>query len=188
LALGVASLAPTAKYVEVCLVRQSTAATSGVCVPWPSFTFDASAGFFPKKLPRRELVPVAVNLGVKVHESDGSHLPPLKEVIFDFDKNFGLEAAGLHSCGRSEIDTLGVEAARRICRASVVGTGIAHVEVESPGAAPFVVRLPLTIFNDGVRNGVTTMLIHSSAVRLASSPILAAVKVRKVDDGRFGLA
>lgn len=187
LALGVASLAPAAKYLNACLARQPTAATSDVCAP-PSFlTLDASIGFSPKKLPRHELAPVAVSLWGEIQESDGSRPPPLGEVNFDFDRNFAVEAADLHSCGKSEIELLRVEAARRVCRSSVVGTGIAHVEVEIPEAAPFVVELPLTIFNGGVRHGVTTMLIHSFAARLGPGPILAAVKVRKVDDGRFGL-
>ncbi len=185
LALGVVSFAPAAKYLDVCLVRQSTATISSACGSF--LTFDASAAFSPEKLPRHELAPVAVNLRAKVHEADGSRPPALKEVIVDFDKSFAVEAAGLQSCGKSEIDTLGVGAARRICRAAIVGTGLAHVEVESPGVAPFVVGLPLTIFNGGVRGGVTTMLIHSFAAQLASSTILAVVKVRKVDDGRFGL-
>jgi hypothetical protein len=99
------------QYVDVCLLRQSTAMTSGICGPF--LTLDASAGFSPKKLPKRELAPIAANLRVKVHESDGSHPPALKEVIFDFDKNFAVEAAGIHACGKNQLKARRVEAARK---------------------------------------------------------------------------
>jgi hypothetical protein len=45
----------------------------------------------------------------------------------------------------------------------------------------------MTIFNGGVREGVATLLIYAFAANLESTPIVTGMKLRKVDDGRFGL-
>jgi hypothetical protein len=184
LALVTAWFASPAGYANVCLRRHLSSGPPSVCAPL--LMFKARVGFSPVVLPRRELTPIAVNFRADIHESDGSHPPPLKEVVIDLDRGFAVEAVRLRACGKSQLEMRDVKAARTFCRESIVGTGVAHVEVESPGLPPRRVRLPLTLFNGGVRWGVVTLLIHSAVVGLEPDPIVAAVKLRKVNKGHFG--
>jgi hypothetical protein len=149
----------------------------------PRLEFEATGGFRPKTLPRRDLAPVAIGLDGKAFYSDGSAPPPLKELTISFDKHGTVDVTGLPACGRNRLATSSVRNARRICQESMVGTGAAHVALES--RAQSRVRLPLSIFNGGVRDGATTLLIHS---RLAGSatPIVVPVALEKAK-GRYGL-
>jgi len=176
---GAAAVAPAAEYFPVCL--RSTAAVN--CGPYLNFQLEG--GFAPKKLLKLEMAPVAVYLEGRVENSDGTRPPALEEVTLDLDRNTAVNAVGLPACGKSRLEALGVEAARRACREAIVGSGVAHFMVESP--QPRVIELPLTFFNGGVRGGVTTLFLHSSIVTLNSAPVVAITKLRRASKGVYRL-
>ena len=119
--------------------------------------------------------------------SDGRKPDALREVKVDLDKNGRLNAKGLPACGRRQIEDLGLESARRACRKSIVGAGVAHVAIGSSEQEPPAVPVPLTLFNGGVRGGTTTLLIHGSVPGPSPAPIVATVRIRKTHKGRYGL-
>jgi hypothetical protein len=111
----------------------------------------------------------------------------LREVKIDLDKNGALDVTGLRACGRRQIKNLGPKSARRACRKSIVGAGIAHVAIGSTEQNPPAVPVPLTLFNGGVRGDTTTLLIYASVPGPSPTPIVATVKVRKTHKDRYGL-
>jgi hypothetical protein len=133
------------------------------------------------------MAPVALNFRGSVKYTDGTQPPALEEVVSELDKNGAIEAAGLRACGKRQLETHGPRAARRICRESIVGTGIAHVSVESAGHEPPVLPLPLILFNGGVSGRTTTLFIQSSVAVPTPTPIVATVKLKRSRKGRFGL-
>lgn len=131
------------------------------------------------------MAPITLAIEGKISNSDGNPPPALREVTLNFDKNGAVDATGLPVCTRSQLEMLGVKSARRTCRKSIVGSGIAHVAIASSerGSLP----LPLTFFNGGVRGDTTILLIHSSVPAPSPQPIVAAMKLRRVNEGRYGL-
>jgi hypothetical protein len=181
LVVGGSAFATATRYVPICPFRLSATTTAIGCPPSLMFNGD----FKPKKLPKSEMAPVAVNIQGKISTADGTHPPALREVTIDFDKNGTVDVTGLPSCRRSQLERRGTKAARRICRQSIVGTGIAHVGIEASEQGP--IPLPLTLFNGGVEGGTTTLFIHTSIPAPTPTPIVAAVKLRKHHGGRYGL-
>jgi hypothetical protein len=182
---GVAADATGSRYGTACPLRPS--AVEIRCAS-PRLTFDPSGGFTPTALPRHDPAPIGLELEGKISTSDGRTPDALREVKVDLDKNGALDATGLRACGRRRIENLGLESARRACRKSIVGAGVAHVAIGSSEQEPLVVPVPLTVFNGGVRNGATTLLIHASVPPGPSpTPLVATVKVRKTHKDRYGL-
>jgi hypothetical protein len=180
---GVATGATGSRDLTVCLVRLSAVG----CPSLPSLTFRPNGGFSPTALPRHDPAPIGLELEGEISTSDGRKPDALREVIVDLDKNGALDAAGLRACGRREIENLGLKGARRACRKSIVGAGVAHVAIGSSEQEPPAVPVPLTLFNGGVRNGTTTLFIHASVPGPSPTPIVTTVKVRKTHKGRYGL-
>lgn len=181
---GIVAIAPAAIYVPVCLRRPSpTTAASDLCPPL--LEFDLAGGIAPKKLPKTEMAPVAINFRSKVHYADGTQPPALEEVTIDFDRNGAIDVTGIPACRRGQLKTQGPSAARRTCRKSIVGTGIAHVGIGASERGP--IPLPLTLFNGGAKDGTTTLFIQSSLAAPTPTPIVATVKLKRARKSRFGL-
>jgi len=147
----------------------------------PHLEFKASVGFAPKKLPRKELAPIAVNIEFKIHYDDGKQPPALREVTMEFDRNGRLATTGIPVCGKATLETRGVRAARRACRDSIVGTGVAHIAIKYSEQEP--ISLPLTLFNGGIKGAATILFVQSSM----AAPIVATIKLKEVDNGRYGM-
>jgi hypothetical protein len=180
----IAASAPATKIPQPICPRDSAQMSATVyCEPRPRFEFNAD--FKPKRLPRRDTAPIEIGLFGKVYGTQVPSLPGLEELTIRFDRNGAIETEGLPACGRREISALATRGARRACRDSIVGAGFAHVSIEALQADP--VRVPLTLFHGGVRNGTTTVLIHGSLGQPDPAVIVAPAKVRKVDEGRYGL-
>jgi hypothetical protein len=144
-----------------------------------------NASLRPKVLPKRDLAPVSVALGGEFDYADPASPPALREVIFEFDKNAAVEASGLPTCRRGLLMTLGVKSARRRCRDSWVGMGIAHISIPSESPNPILLRLSL--FSGGVRDGTTTSFVHTSLAKPTPRSLVSTVKIKRVEDHRYGL-
>ncbi len=182
---GVAADATGSRYGTHCPVRSSIAKTS--CSSPLRLTFEPSGDFTPRALPRHNPAPIGLELEGKISTSDGRKPAALREVKVDLDKNGELNATGLPACGRRQIKDLGLKGARRACRKSIVGAGVAHVAIGSSEQEPPAAPVPLTLFNGGVRGGTTTLLIHASVPGPSPTPMVATVKVRKTHKDRYGL-
>jgi hypothetical protein len=151
---------------------------------WPGFQlkFHLVGKLRPRVLPRRELTPVGYRLKGKIFNVNGTVPPALQEVELSLDKHIAVDAADLPACGRRYLVTNDVAATRRACRGSMVGAGVAHIAVESGGSR---LRLPLSLFNGGVRGGKTTLLLHAP-VDGVQAPLVVPVTLKKAQ-GNYGL-
>jgi len=168
----VAMGATTRQYVQICL-RSAPPCTGRL-------EFEPRGAVVPKRLQAHELAPVALEVGGKIFNEGGGHPPALREVMVDIDKDVAVDAVGLPACGRSQLESRDVAAARRVCREAIVGSGMAHVGFASSEA---VVEAPLTLINGGTSGGETRLLIHSAIAVPDPVPLIATAKISKVQDG-----
>jgi hypothetical protein len=146
--------------------------------------FDLDGAVTPKKLPKHEFAPAALQVSGKVSIGGGDVPPPLREVTVDIDRNGVLDASGLPVCPLGRLAVNATDAGRRLCAQALVGTGVAHIG--APNAKP--VRAALSLFNGGTANGVTKLLIQAELALGTSKPsvTVAVAKVRRKANGRYG--
>jgi hypothetical protein len=148
----------------------------------PLLQFDLEGAFTPKQLPKREFAPVALRVSGKVALDDGEVPPPLREMTVYIDRNGVLDASGLPACPFRQLKANDTDAIRRVCARSLVGTGVAHIGVLQK--AP--IRATLSLFNGGVSNGVTKLLVQGVLASGVSEPIVTAMKISPIARGRYG--
>lgn len=141
----------------------------------------------PKKLPRRELAPVALSVSGRISTSDGSHPPAFREASVDIDKNGTIGAKGLPVCKGRRLEARTTASARRVCGAAMVGSGSARLEIAFPEQPPIPVKSPLSIFNGGVKGGKTTMYVHAYITVPVPSAVVTTIAIKKIRKGRYGL-
>lgn len=174
-ALGIASFVTSATaqpYVQTCL--RSAPLFPG-CEPG-RIEVELDADVQPKKLPRYEMAPVALEMHGEIGTENGGHPSALREADIDFS-NMAINARGLPACGFRDLQRRRVAAARRFCRKAIVGTGTSHVGFALSGGR---VAAPLTLFNGGVENGVTTLLVHSAVPAPEPVPMVSVMKISPV--------
>ncbi len=69
-----------------------------------------------------------------------------------------------------------VAAARRLCRAAIVGSGMAHIGLAFSEA---ILKAPLTLFNGGTFNGETRLFVHSAIGAPNPMPVVSSVKIQR---------
>jgi len=144
-------------------------------------------GISPTKLPRHGKAPVTARLVAGVESRDGSHPPALETVRLDVDKTIAVDATGLPSCRKSQLEASSSAAARRACPDAIVGSGEAEVEVAFPEQAPFRSTGPLILFNGGARGGTTTLLLHAYVDVPAPTAIVVKATSGRIHEGPYGL-
>jgi hypothetical protein len=158
------------------------------CGPGGNITFQLDGGLEPRKLPRGKKVPVALEIRGVIRNRDGTHVPALREAVFDFDKHGAIEVRGLPVCGRTQLEGRVTGEARHLCRAAIVGRGTAEIEMAATETKPVRIPVRLTLFNGGVAAGVTKLFIHATVQAPEPLPTVAAVTIEETDRGRYGLA
>jgi hypothetical protein len=144
-------------------------------------------GISPTKLPRRGMAPVTARLLAGIESRDGSHPPALQSVRIDVDKTIAVDAAGLPTCRKPQLEASSSESARRACGEAIVGSGEAEVEVAFPEQAPFRSTGPLILFNGGVHGTTTTVLLHAYVNVPAPTAIVTKATVARIHKGPYGL-
>jgi hypothetical protein len=119
------------------------------------------------------MVPVAIKLDAGFSNSDGTPPPALRQWTTDFGRDGSVDVKGLPSCPRSTLERRGDQVAQLPCRTAIVGTGAADVL----NGAEERIRLPLTLFNGGFKDGTTTVFVRSS--NATPTPIVATVRFKK---------
>lgn len=145
-----------------------------------------NGGVAPKALPKQRMAPIALRISGDIGTTDGSHPPPARTIVADFDKHGTIDARGLATCGGGQLQSRNTGAAKAACRKAIVGAGRTTVRVQFPEQAAFYSSGPLVLFNGGVRRGVTTMYIHAYVNVPVPTAIVTAVKIKRVGKGRFG--
>ena len=74
-----------------------------------------NGGISPKKLPKKEMAPIALNVSGNIATSDNTHPPALKEFIIETDKNGGIDAKGLKTCKGGKLEATTTSQAKKAC-------------------------------------------------------------------------
>jgi hypothetical protein len=144
-------------------------------------------GLSPKSLPRHTLAPVAVFGRFQIATTDGTHVPAIRRGTFEGDRNFTINAAGLPTCRKGQLEAIDSANARRVCGDSIVGTGDSTVEIAFPEQQPILVDSPLTFFNGGIKGGTTTLFVHGFITVPVPVGVVTTVRFKRVDAGPYGL-
>jgi hypothetical protein len=180
----VAKGAAADRYLAVCAL---STASSSVCPSWPPLTFSPAVSVKPKTLLKREPTPVVVRIQGKIRHALADQVPAFREATMDIDRALTLDATGIPVCPRRrlEVPGLGLIAARRVCANSIVGEGTAHVMIVSSELGSM--RIPLTVYNGGTRDGETTLFVGSIVDTPTREPTVATVRIATKFRGRYGL-
>ena len=147
----------------------------------------ADGGVSPKALPKNKLTPVSVNINGSIAAADGSHPDAFREATIDFDKNGTVNAKGLPTCKKGQLEATNTSTAKASCKDAIVGEGKAIVEVEFPEQNGFKAEGPLVLFNAGTQGGKTHLLIHVYVAVPAPTAVVTTVDITKVHNGRYGI-
>jgi hypothetical protein len=184
---GIAADATGSQYSIYCPVRSSVAQTSCASPPHPAVPEWAfSAGFSPKALSKATPTPIALKLSGQIKTSDGTHPPALRELILETDRNGAIDVKGLPVCRLGVMEERNTSSANEVCPDAIVGGGTMNVEVAFPEQPPISLKSALTVFNRGVRQGVTTLLVYAFLKNPVSAAVVTTVKIKKIHKGRFG--
>jgi hypothetical protein len=145
-----------------------------------------NGGFKPKALPKNKLAPITLEFEGKIATLDHTHLPALKEVIVDTDKNGTINAKGVPTCTAGKLQAQTTQNAEKACKGAIVGEGTTVAEVEFPEQKPIDVNSKLLAFNGGKKGGTTTIYIHAFFSSPVNGAIVTTVKVSKEHKGRYG--
>lgn len=149
------------------------------------FTIDGNVK--PTALPKNKMAPITLNISGKIASADGSHVPALKEVIVDTDKNGTINPKGLKACKSGQLQAQDTKHAEAICKASIIGEGTTTAEVAFPEQRPILVPSKLLAFNGGTAGGTTTIYIHAFFTAPITGALVTTVKIKKQNKGRYGL-
>jgi hypothetical protein len=142
--------------------------------------FQPGGAVIPKKLPAHEFAPVGLEIHGTIAMEGGGHPVALHEVVIDVDKDVAVDANGLPACRRQLLEGRGMSAARHLCRAAIVGSGVAHVGLAS---SETTLKAPLTLFNGDTSGGETRLLVHTAIGTPNPVAVVSSVKVQRMDTG-----
>jgi hypothetical protein len=145
-----------------------------------------NGSFKPKALPKNKLAPIKLNISGSIKTLDGTHLPALKEVIVETDKNGTINPTGVPKCTSGKLQAQTTANAEKACKKAIVGEGKTVAEVEFAEQKPFLVNSKLLAFNGGKKGGTTTIFIHAFFSSPVNGAIVTTVKVSKERKGRYG--
>jgi hypothetical protein len=188
LSVAVTAIAYEAPYVSACL--QSASREASECQGFPGLVADFGARVVPKKLPKREMAPVAVILWGKISTSGGGHPPALREATIDFDRNIVVNATGLPACrtGGREWDAGNLA---QTCKDTIVGKGRMDFQIALPDDAQTSALIPLssnlTVYNGGRVAGVATLYAVTSVSVPVPRAIVIPIGITRIGNGRYGL-
>jgi hypothetical protein len=187
LALGIAAIAIAFErpYVSTCL--RSTIGEGSDCQGFPGLIVNFGTGVVPKKLPKREMAPVAIKLWGKVSTSDGTHPSALREATIDFDRNLAISAKGLPVCHSGHRDPIARGSIPKACDNSIIGGGKADFELAFPEAPLILNPSKLTVYNAGVKGGVITLVVVAPISVPVPRMIAIPVEIERIHEGRYGL-
>lgn len=149
-----------------------------------------NGGFWPKTLAKKERTPISFWITGKVDTRDGTHPPPLQELVLEGDRNASFSVKGIPVCRsrpgiRSQRMT--PDRVRKECKASLIGEGRLEAEISFYEQPPIPVKSELLLLNGGFEEGERSLYLHAYITVPTPASIITAVKVRRIDKGRYGL-
>jgi hypothetical protein len=107
-------------------------------------------------------------------------------LILETDRNGTIDVKGLPICRLGLMEERSTALANEACPSAIVGRGTMDVEVAFPEQPPISLKSALTVFNGGVKQGVTTLLVYVFFKDPVSAAVVTIVKIKKIHKGRFG--
>jgi hypothetical protein len=173
--------------VAALLLAGVAAAERPITVKAGNLVLSFNGGVKPKALPRHVRVPITLNVSGRIADADGSHPPPLDEVVVDTDKNGTIDARGVPTCSQGKLEARTTTEAERVCKRSIVGSGTTDVEVLFPESRPVQLHSKLLAFNGGAAGGTTTIYIHAYLSTPVTAALVTTVKIKEEHKGRYGV-
>jgi hypothetical protein len=142
----------------------------------------------PKKLSKTKYTPVTTNIFGKIKTTDGTHPPAFREAVVDIDKDVKVNVKGFPVCKGSKLEARDTKAALKVCGKTVLGEGIAHVEIAFPEQSPILVTSPLTVFNGGEKGGKVTLYFHIFITKPVPAAVVTTVTITRKGSGIHSVA
>lgn len=171
----------------VSLAAMGSGALALIAVPIGALQFEADAGFAPKSLHKLRFTPGALRLSTRISTVDGSHPSPLKELIWEFDRNARFDVSGIPVC-RPPIEQPPRPTLEEECEGAILGRGKAHMEILFEESTAIEQTSPLIVYNGGMRDGVHTLFAHAAITKPVPSGIDMEIRLVPVHSGRFRTA
>jgi len=139
--------------------KRGRGATQSDVVQQGGVRVDFSAGFSPKRLPRRGTAPISVSIGGRIFGAEGTDPPQLRRIEIALNSAGRIDYRGLPACRLDQIQPSTTKAALAACGEAKVGTGSFSAKVAVPGQAPFPSSGKVIAFN-GVEGGRPVIFAH----------------------------
>jgi hypothetical protein len=162
----------------IAMAAQDTVVRAGNLV----VTIDGSSGLTPKALSKSKYTPVAFTAAGNVRTTDGTQVPPVKEVLINA-KNVAVNTKGYPICTSGQLQARDTAAVKKACPNAIIGEGTTKVSVAFPEQPPIPATSPLLVFNGGTAGGVTTLYIHAYLTQPITTAIVTTVKIKKSGSG-----
>jgi hypothetical protein len=162
------------------------AAEKPITVKAGNLVLTFNGGVTPKALPKKEMVPITLNVSGTIASADGTQPPALREVLIDTDKNGTIDVRGVPTCRVGQLEATTSERAEQACKPAILGTGTTDIEVLFPESNPVPIHSKLIAFNGGTKGGVTTLYIHAFLTSPVTAAVVTTVKITKEHKGPYG--
>jgi hypothetical protein len=171
--------------VALIAVVVSAAAAAGETVRAGNLIVEIEGGISPSKLPKATPAPITLKVKGSIKTADGTHVPALKTLALQFDKNGFIYTKGLPTCPASKLQATLTAQAKAACGNALVGTGRVSAEIALPEQAPFNASGPLLIFNGPPQGGKPVLIFHVHANVPAPTTFVTSGAISKAH-GKFG--
>jgi hypothetical protein len=139
----------------------------------------------PKRLPRDERSPVAVEVGWKIASRDESKPPALETVKLSINRHGVLDATGLPTCPYQKIQPASTERAVANCRSALVGQGSFTALVGIENQESYLSKGKMYIFN-GTLGNKPVLFGHIYSETPFAASFVIVFKVNKKKQGAYG--
>jgi hypothetical protein len=176
----------TASFVVIAFLCVGIAAGAGPSAVVRSGNLEVTfgEGFAPKALSRTVPTPVALHLWSQIKSMDGSPPTALREFVFDTDANSAINVRGLPICSHGSRDLRDPDSTND-CRDAIMGEGTARFDFHFPEVPPTRTEGKLTIYNGGVKAGVTTLRALAYITVPITTAVVMTIRIERIRDGRF---
>lgn len=107
-------------------------------------------------LEKRTPQPIDLTIRGEVLPDETGHVPALKALLIDLDRDITINVSSWPICGRRALVGYSTNPGSRNCDAAVIGGGTATVKTPSRSE-----EIPLVAYNGGVRGNTTTIFVLS---------------------------
>lgn len=139
----------------------------------------------PQALPREGMAPVGVYVSGGISTTDGSLPPQLRRLTIEVNRHGRLDASGLPTCRREEVQAASNARALGNCRRALVGQGSFRANIVLPGQPPYPARGRLLVFN-GRSHGRPALFAHIYTNQPFATAYTLVFRIRHLARGVYG--